>query len=214
MKNEIQYSTEPANQQAYTAEFDRVYTRFAHLYDLTVKLLPVWRRWISRALFHVRGPRILEVSFGTGYLLPLYGEEVDVHGVEYNHEMIEIAGRNLSRKKRQAALHQGDVTCLPFRSGVFDTVVNTMAFTGYPDGTAAMAEMNRVLKSGGRLVMVDVNYPNDGNRPGVRAARLWMALGDILRDMDAAFRDSGFEYTDTEIGGWGSVHLYVATKVT
>jgi len=41
-----------------------------------------------------------------------------------------------------------------------------------------------------------------------------MKLGDILRDMVPIFRDAGFEYSDEEIGGWGSAHLYVATKVS
>jgi ubiquinone/menaquinone biosynthesis C-methylase UbiE len=127
--------------------------------------------------------------------------------------MIGIAERNLSKRDRHISFQQADVNHLPFQSGVFDTIVNTMAFTGYPDGNAAMAEMNRVLRDGGKLVMVDVNYPRDGNRMGVQLARLSMKLGDILRDMDPIFRHGGFEYVDREIGGWGSVHLYVATKV-
>jgi hypothetical protein len=42
--------------------------------------------------------------------------------------------------------------------------------------------------------------------------RFWVALGDIVRDMDALFRQFQFEYTDREIGGFGSVHLYLAEK--
>ena len=40
----------------------------------------------------------------------------------------------------------------------------------------------------------------------------WIVLGDIVRDMGAMFRRFDFEYTDQEIGGFGSVHLYVAEK--
>ena len=43
--------------------------------------------------------------------------------------------------------------------------------------------------------------------------RLWIAFGDRIREMDAIFKAGGFQYLDKEIGGWGSVHLYVATKV-
>jgi len=49
---------------------------------------------------------------------------------------------------------------------------------------------------------------------GVLLAKMWMSLGDILRDMGPVFRGAGFEFKDEEIGGWGSVHLYVATKVS
>jgi ubiquinone/menaquinone biosynthesis C-methylase UbiE len=210
----MRYSPEPVDKQTYTLEFDRFYTRFAHLYDFLVKILPVWRRWICHVLPHVQGPRILEVSFGTGSLFDFYEQSVEICGVEYNREMIGIAKRNMSKRDRHISFQQADVNQLPFQSGVFDTVVNTMAFTGYPDGNAAMAEMNRVLRDGGKLVMVDVNYPRDGNRMGVQLARLWMRLGDILRDMDPIFRHGGFEYVDKEIGGWGSVHLYIATKVS
>ena len=93
MNKNLQYSSEPVNPKAFSAEFDRAYTRFSRLYDLAVKRLPVWRRWISRVLLHVEGPRVLEVSFGTGHLLGMYGKQMDVHGVELNREMIGIARR-------------------------------------------------------------------------------------------------------------------------
>ena len=205
------YSAEPADKEDFAREFDQFYTRFAKLYDLALKLFPIWRRWISAVLPYVQGPRLLEVSFGTGYLLDRYGPGVDVIGVEYNRAMLDIARRHVPGQP--VTLQQGNVYHLPFKSGTFDTVVNTMAFTGYADGKLALSELKRVLRSGGRLVMVDINYPRDGNRPGVFLAGLWMRLGDILRDMALLFAEGGFSHRDEEIGGWGSVHLYVATKV-
>jgi len=213
MNEKIRYSPEPADSRSFTANFDRFYTRFAPLYDVLVKLFPVWRRWISHVLPHVKGPRILELSFGTGHLLNRYEQTAEIHAVEYNRKMIDIGRKKVGDAEQPISFQQADVSHLPFRTGAFDTVVNTMAFTGYPDAKAALAEMNRVLREGGKLVMVDVNYPSDGNRKGVVLARMWMKLGDILRDMDVLFREGGFEYVDEEIGGWGSVHLYVATKL-
>ena len=206
------YPPEPVNKQSYTAEFDRFYTRFARLYETLIKIFPVGRRWISDVMPHVQGPRVLEVSFGTGYLLDLYEHDVEIVGVEYNWEMIGIAKGKLINHGRSVPLQQADVNHLPFQSGAFDTVVNTMAFTAYPDGKAALAELNRVLRRGGKLVMIDVNYPRNSNRIGVFLARIWMMLGDILRDMDPLFQEEGFVYLDQEIGGCGSVHMYVATK--
>ncbi len=205
------YSAEPVDKEDFTSDFDQFYTRFAHLYDLALKLFPTWRRWIGAVLPHVQGPRVLEVSFGTGYLLDQYEPDVDVTGIEYNRAMIDIARGHVPG--RLVTLQQADVYHLPFKSGTFDTVVNTMAFTAYGDGKLAMAELKRVLRDEGRLVMVDINYPRDGNRLGVILAGLWMRLGDILRDMSLLFAEAGFNYWDQEIGGWGSVYLYVATKI-
>jgi len=87
-----------------------------------------------------------------------------------------------------------------------------MAFTAYPDGQTALAEITRVLRPGGQIVMVDISYPTDGNKIGTFLTNAWKTGGDIIRDMPKLFRSFGFEYTDQEVGGFGSVHLYVATK--
>jgi len=53
--------------------------------------------------------------------------------------MIEIAKKNLSRKGVKATLQYANVEKLPFPENYFDTVVNTMSFTGYPNGKQAMS---------------------------------------------------------------------------
>jgi ubiquinone/menaquinone biosynthesis C-methylase UbiE len=126
--------------------------------------------------------------------------------------MVEITRKNLEREGIEAHLEQANVESLPFEDEYFDTIVNTMAFTGYPDASKAMSEFHRVLKPDGRLILIDFAYPRNGNRPGVFLTRLMEKAGDIIRDMGEIFREFGFDYTDQEIGGFGSVHLYVATK--
>jgi hypothetical protein len=60
--------------------------------------------------------------------------------------------------------------------------------------------------------MIDVNYPRNGNRLGTALVGFWRRSGDLIRDMHAVFRDFELDARDEEIGGFGSVHLYVATK--
>jgi ubiquinone/menaquinone biosynthesis C-methylase UbiE len=206
------YSDEPADTKAFQEEFDRFYTRIAPLYDLAVKLLPFWKTWLKRALPHVSGQRVLEVSFGTGYLLMQYAGRLETHGIDLNARMVSVAVKNLRRKALSADLRQGNVEDLPYQDGYFDTVVSTMAFSGYPDGAKAMSEMWRVLRSKGSLVLIDINYPADGNWVGTRLTRLWQRAGDIIRDIDGLLVARGFDYEDTEIGGFGSVHMYVCHK--
>lgn len=206
------YSAEPKDKKAFTQKYDQTYGSLAQAYDWIVKVLPIWRNWISTAIPHIVGPDILEVSFGTGYLISQYAHQFNTFGIDYNWELACIAQQNLKKVGAQAHIQQADIEHLPYPNERFDTVVNTMAFTGYPDGVKALAEIWRVLKPNGRFILVDIDYPKDRNWLGVQTTRLWAALGDIIRDMDALFEQTGFHYTEEEIGGFGSVHLYIATK--
>jgi len=206
------YSDEPRNAQAYQEGFDRTYTRIAGVYDIAVKVLPIWKTWLKRALPHIRGRRVLEVSFGTGYLMTHYADQFEVYGIDFNARMVSVAMKNLRQVRLSANLRQGTVEDLPYEDGFFDTVVSTMAFSGYPDGTTAMAEMRRVLASGGRLVLIDINFPADRNWIGTRLTRCWQLSGDIIRDMDRILVAHGFDYEDIEIGGFGSVHMYICHR--
>ena len=203
------YSVEPPDARAYQEGFDRTYTRIAGVYDTAVKFLPIWKTWLKRALPHIRGRRVLEVSFGTGYLMTHYAGQFDVYGIELNARMLSVAKKNLRRVGLSANLRQGKVEDLPYDDGFFDTVVNTMAFSGYPDGTKAMTELRRVLAPSGRLVLIDINYPVDRNWVGAKLTRCWQLAGDIIRDMDKILVAHGFDYEDIEIGGFGSVHMYI-----
>ena len=208
-----QYPREPDRPAEYTAGNDRYYTLLARPYDLLVKMLPTWRNWLKKALPYLQGPRILEVSFGTGYLLTQYANRYRVWGAEYNRTMIETTRRNLASQHLHVDIQQADVNYLPYASESFDLVLNTMAFTGYPNGIRAMHELLRVLRPGGRLVILDINFPSDRNWLGMGLARFWHLAGDILRDMDSLFQSAGVPYQEFEVGGVGSVHLYVAEKV-
>ena len=206
------YSEEPSDKQQFTAQFDHAYTQFAGIYDFAVKALPVWKTWIKQAIPYIKGPRVLEVSFGTGYLLTRYAGQFETYGVDYNLRMAATARRNLEKAGLEAQLQVADATALPYPDQVFDSLVSTMSFTGYPDGLKAMSELWRVLKPGGRLILVDINYPADQNRLGIALTGLFASLGDIIRGMDAIFGALDIPYQDHEIGGFGSVHLYIAEK--
>lgn len=206
------YSQEPADKVAYRRRADRMYGRFARVYDVAVRRLPVWRTWLDHATPLIQGPRVLEVSFGTGYLLNRYAGRFETFGADLNWEMVRVARRNAAASGHRARLLQSDVEALPYDAETFDTVVNTMAFSGYPDGRAALTEIRRVLKPGGRLVLMDVGFPQNGNAAGVFLTNLWKVSGDVIRDMPALLRDFEFDVAGHEIGGFGSVHLYVALK--
>ena len=149
------HSKEPVDAKAFQESFNTFYTKTARLYDLAVKILPWWKTWLKSALPHIQGRRGLEGSFGTGYLLMQYANKFETHGIDINARMVAVAQRNLEKSGISADLKQANVEQLPYADEYFDTVISTMALSGYPDGARAMSEIRRVLKPGGRLILIN-----------------------------------------------------------
>lgn len=126
--------------------------------------------------------------------------------------MLSLAENQLRKKGLKATLQLGNVESLPYKDNYFDTVVNTMAFSGYPDGELALSEMLRVLKPQGQLILIDINYPKNHNLLGSTLIEFWKYSGDLVRNMDQLLKKFKVKYNEEELGGFGSVHLYLCTK--
>ncbi len=197
----------------YTDKMNKEYNWMAKGYDAFMTVFPLWKKWIKKIIPHIRGDKLLEVSFGSGYLMTQYAiGKNEIYGIDYNERMLEITANKMKRLNIKAHLSQGNVEKLPFPDNTFDTVINTMAFTGYPDGEKAMSEIKRVLKKGGRLLLVDFDYPNTRNIFGYLIVRLWEKFGDIIKDISSILAEHDFDYEDISIGGFGSVHMFIANK--
>lgn len=97
----------------------------------------------------------LEVAVGTGLNLGLYGADVRLTGIDLSPEMLAIARKRLADIGREADLSEGDAHALPFADASLDTVVCTYSLCNIPDPPRALAEMKRVLRPDGKLVLVD-----------------------------------------------------------
>ncbi|NIP42738.1 MAG: class I SAM-dependent methyltransferase [Gammaproteobacteria bacterium] len=206
------YSQEPDDLQEHQEEFDQIYSRYAKAYSIFVKVVPLWMKWITSVLPHIRGDRVLEISFGTGDLFLEYADDYQTIGLDYNSDLIHLTGAKLANHQIFVPLVQGDVAYLPFPNNWFDTVISTMAYSSYPDGEAAANEIYRIIKPGGRFLLMDVNYPKNNNLLGNLMVRFWMLVGDIVRDINSLLLKTGFAVDDREVGGFGSTHLYIAEK--
>ncbi|SDH83812.1 Methyltransferase domain-containing protein [Actinokineospora alba] len=98
---------------------------------------------------------VLEVAVGTGRNLPFYPEGVRLTGLDFSAAMLDIARARVLETPHKVALIQGDAQRLPFDDSSFDTVVCTLGLCGVPDERGAIAEMHRVLRPGGRLLLLD-----------------------------------------------------------
>lgn len=92
---------------------------------------------------------------GTGRNVPLYGEDVELVGIDLSPKMLAVARRRAAELGREVDLREGDAEQLPFPDTSFDTVVCTLAVCAVPDRDRALAEMHRVLRPGGRLLLLD-----------------------------------------------------------
>ncbi|MEV0202250.1 class I SAM-dependent methyltransferase [Nonomuraea sp. NPDC050691] len=109
------------------------------------------REWLCRQA----SGETLEVAIGTGLNLAHYPDDVRLTGVEWSEAMLAAAGRRARSLGVPADLRQADAQALPFPDACFDTVVCTFALCAIPDALRALAEMNRVLRPGGLLLLAD-----------------------------------------------------------
>jgi ubiquinone/menaquinone biosynthesis C-methylase UbiE len=139
-----------------TARQRRVWDKNAPSYDRQIAFFERiqfagGREWLGE---RARG-RVLEVAIGTGLNLPHYPLDATVTGVELSPAMLAIARQRAADLARAVDLRVGDAERLPVPDASFDTVVCTLSLCTIPNPTTAVAEMNRVLVPGGRLLLLD-----------------------------------------------------------
>ncbi len=153
--------------QAVRAMFDRIAPR----YDLLNRLLSAGtdQRWRRAAVAFLGAPRarILDVCTGTADLLMAAlrgGSQSRGAGVDLSTEMLRRAGGKLAREglAQRASLLAGDVLRLPLRDSLFDGALIAFGIRNVSAPEAALLEIRRVLKPGGRLVVLEFSQP-----PGV-----------------------------------------------
>ncbi len=102
--------------------------------------------------------RVLDVGCGTGQFLERLlceGRAAQVWGLDLCSAMLRHGVARLRRFNGSAHIVQADSEAIPFRDDVFDVVTCSNCFHHFPDQQRAVDEMYRVLKPGGRLMIVD-----------------------------------------------------------
>jgi ubiquinone/menaquinone biosynthesis C-methylase UbiE len=136
--------------------FRRYWNKEAASYDKQMQfferlLSPDSRTWVCA---QATG-NTLEVAVGTGLNLPFYPADVQLTGVDFSPGMLSRARQRAEQLGRVIDLREADAHELPFPDASFDTVVCTYGLCAIPDESRAVSEMNRVLRPGGLLLLVD-----------------------------------------------------------
>ena len=138
--------------------------RSSRFYDVMSRrvLRRMYRRFATDiAAGAPQGGAVLDVGTGPGVLLVELGKrraDLRLSGVDLSPDMIASARRNLRPLGERAVAEVGDVTSLPFTDDSFDLIVSSLSLHHWDDPAAAVPELARVLRPGGRVLIYDFPF--------------------------------------------------------
>ncbi|MFM7455736.1 MAG: ubiquinone/menaquinone biosynthesis methyltransferase [Vulcanococcus sp.] len=169
---------EPGDPAAVRDLFDGIAPRYDQLNDLLS--LGLHRLWKRRAILWLRpqpGQRLLDLCCGTGDLALVLAEKVrpggHVIGLDAAAEPLRLALRRSSRRPwLPLGWQQGDALASGLGTGGADGAVMAYGLRNLADPGAALGELRRVLRSGGRAAVLDFNRPDPARSGGALGASL------------------------------------------
>jgi demethylmenaquinone methyltransferase/2-methoxy-6-polyprenyl-1,4-benzoquinol methylase len=180
------------------AMFDEVAAR----YDRTNDVLSLgqdrrWRRAVVEALDMRPGEKLLDLAAGTGTSTePFTDAGVLAVPCDFSLGMLRV-GR---RRRADLPFVAGDATRLPFADGAFDAVTISFGLRNVGDPAAGLAEMRRVTRHGGRLVVCEFSHPSWAPWRRVYTEYLMRALPSVARRVSSS--PDSYVYLAESIRAW------------
>jgi len=136
-----------------------LYDKFAAGYDKAFAPFEkrFLERWRAKTLSHLpKNSRILEIGAGTGANFQFYPPSKIAAASEISIKMIEFA----KQKTSEIRLVQANAEILPFAENFFDAAFATLVFCSIPKPEKAFAELRRVVKPNGKIILLEHVRPN------------------------------------------------------
>ncbi|MCR1783629.1 demethylmenaquinone methyltransferase [Nocardioides carbamazepini] len=184
------------------ADVRRMFDAVARRYDLTNDILSFgqdrrWRREVLASVDPSYGDRVLDLAAGTGTSSqPFLDAGAEVVPCDFSIGMLQVGKSQLPHLPFTA----GDGTRLPFRDGTFDAVTISFGLRNIVDPLAGLAEMRRVTKPGGRLVVCEFSHPTWSPWRTVYIEYLMKALPAVARAVSSA--PDAYVYLAESIRAW------------
>lgn len=159
------YQAGAARAEKVESLFRRIASRYDLINDLqSFGLHRFWKRRLVRLAQVKPGDKALDLCCGTGDVtFALANAGAEVTGLDFTQAMLDVAARRRMNDSIQAKVTflRGDALQLPFPDQTFDLITISYGLRNLADFERGLAEMRRVLKPGGRLLVLDFGKPDN-----------------------------------------------------
>lgn len=181
--------------------FHHLYHSMAWSYDLVAAIVSIgqWRQWVLETANFIQGPHVLELGFGTGHLQEhLARSGLENCGLDESRQMANRVSRRLRKQNHPRKIVRGLAQALPFAGNYFDCLVATFP-APYIADPETVSEIRRVLKPGGKLVILMASWHTGGSAVAKLMGLLFRVTGQVPYDQQAVdnflapYEEAGFQ---------------------